>query len=452
MSLRLLIVESDPFTAIRWRTDLAGCGYEPEVAAGGRDAISRLTREPYDGMILDVLLPDVDAREVLAAARRLQRQIVVIATSTQASVECAVEYMQLGAADFLVKPAASADLFSFLRRALGRSCAPSEQAAVGLVGDSAAMSELREIVQQVSDCASTVLITGESGTGKELVARALHEASSRRDGPFVALNCAAIPESLLESELFGHVRGAFTGATQPRVGRFEMATGGTLFLDEIGDMPLPLQVKLLRVLQERVVEPVGGSRSVKVDVRIIAATHQDLEQRVREGQFREDLYYRLNVIPIAVPPLRERSEDIPALCAHFLARANRERSGAVREITPAAMEALQSYPWPGNVRELENLIERLVVVKRRGDVGLMDLPVRYREAGGGVGPRESLLSHELPVTGCDLRSTLAALESRLISQALSRAGGNKNRAASLLGLNRTTLVEKLKRLRLEAAA
>jgi len=321
-----------------------------------------------------------------------------------------------------------------------------------LIGNSEAMRDLRALLAQIAHSDSTVLITGESGTGKELVARALHDASPRRRGPFVALNCAAIPENLLESELFGHVKGAFTGATQARVGRFETANGGTHLLDEVGDMPLSLQVKLLRVLQERVIEPVGASRSVRVDVRILAATHQDLEQLVRLGRFREDLYYRLNVIPVQVPALRQRAGDIPVLCSHFLGRANAERAGAVAGVTPDAMELLCRYPWPGNVRELENLIERLVVVKRRGVIGSADLPPAFREAPSPRSEREALLGAELPEAGVDLRETLAALEARLIAEALRRCGGNRNRAAALLRLNRTTLVEKLKRMRMETAA
>jgi DNA-binding NtrC family response regulator len=308
-----------------------------------------------------------------------------------------------------------------------------------------------------------VLVLGESGTGKELVARALHEGSRRRGRPFIPVHCGAIPESLLESEMFGHVKGAFTGATQAREGRFQLADGGTLFLDEIGEMPIVLQVKLLRALQERCFEPVGGSRTVKVDVRVLAATNRDLDARVADGLFRQDLYYRLNVIPLTVAPLRERREDIPALARHFLERHREARRSSVDDISSDALQCLMAHDWPGNVRELENLVERLVVLKRRGQIEVADLPERYRPTRGGTGaiisaPRPgapvgaaattgaTLPEVELPKDGIDLRGVLASYEERLIQQALERSGGNKNRAAALLGLNRTTLVEKLKRI------
>jgi DNA-binding NtrC family response regulator len=447
MSLtRLLIVETEPVVVSRWCLELGTEGFEPVLAGSGRDALARLAREPFQAMVLSAELGDLDAREVLAAARRLQPDLAIVAVSAQASVERAVEFVRLGAADFVVHPVAATEIACALRRAQQVPQSPPRASTGRLLGSSQAMRNLRALLEQVADTDCTVLVEGESGTGKELVARALHEASARRHGPFVAINCAAIPENLLESELFGHVKGAFTGATQARVGRFEAAHGGTLFLDEIGDMPLVLQVKLLRVLQERLIEPVGATRPTRVDVRIIAATHRNLERLVREGRFREDLYYRLHVIPISVPPLREHPEDISELCTSFLARVNRERGKAIRAITPRALAALERYPWPGNVRELENLMERMVVTLRGGTIDLEDLPPRYRGLTIVTTEREALLGPELPEQGVNLRETLAQVESRLISQALRRAGGNKNRAATLLGLNRTTLVEKLKRL------
>jgi transcriptional regulator with PAS, ATPase and Fis domain len=286
-----------------------------------------------------------------------------------------------------------------------------------------------------------VLIRGETGTGKEVVARLIHGASQRRAGPFVAVNLSAIPEALAESELFGHVRGAFTGADKARTGRFVAAHGGTLFLDEIGEMPRAVQVKLLRALQEREVTPVGASEAIPVDVRVIAATHRNLEGMIAEGAFREDLYYRLDVVPIEIPPLRERRQDIPALAEHFRGEVNAREARAVPGFALDVMQRLDAYDWPGNVRELENLVERLVVVASCRMVVMNDLPAHLRTEVVDL----EHASLDLPPSGVDLRVFLTQLEERLIAQALARTGGNKNRAAELLGMNRTTLVEKLRR-------
>jgi sigma-54 specific flagellar transcriptional regulator A len=322
-----------------------------------------------------------------------------------------------------------------------------------LVGKSPGILQVRELIQQVSPTSANVLILGESGTGKEVVARNLHYHSPRRGQPFVPVNCGAIPHDLLESELFGHEKGAFTGAINARVGRFELAEGGTLFLDEIGDMSLAMQVKLLRVLQERVFERVGSNKSIQADVRIIAATHRNLEELIREGKFREDLYYRLNVFPIEMPPLRSRIEDIPLLIAELNARLARERGATVR-LTNAAMYALQRYAWPGNVRELANLVERLAILSPTGPVDLRDLPPKYQGEGGAVsaapqapgaadGANGSAV--QLPSGGLDLKEYLNNIEYSLIMQALNEAGGVVAHAAELLRLRRTTLVEKLRK-------
>jgi len=321
-----------------------------------------------------------------------------------------------------------------------------------LVGESAAIQSLLSTIEKVSKTDSTVLITGESGTGKELVARAIHDNSQRREGPMVTVNCGAIPGELLEAELFGHVKGAFTGATQNRVGRFEIANGGTLFLDEVGDIPLHLQVKLLRVLQTRQFEVVGSSKTVQVDVRIIAATNADLEAAVQKREFREDLYYRLNVIPVKVPPLRERKSDIPMLISHFVERLNRLTGHSVEKPAGEILEAMMAYDWPGNVRELENLMERLVILKGQGSVDLGDLPHRiFRSFAEGKPDGAGALSEwefprmVLPNSGIDLKAVVAAFENHLVDQALARTNGNKNRASELLKMNRTTLVEKLRK-------
>jgi DNA-binding NtrC family response regulator len=321
-----------------------------------------------------------------------------------------------------------------------------------LVGESLAIQNIFKTIEKVSQTDSTVLITGESGTGKELVARAIHENSARAARPLVIVNCGAIPAELLEAELFGHVKGAFTGATQNRQGRFELAHGGTLFLDEVGELPLHLQVKLLRVLQTRQFEAVGSNKTVEVDVRIIAATNRDMEESVRKREFREDLYYRLNVIPVKIPALRERKSDIPMLVNHFVAQFNEVTGHTVEAPAGRILEALQAYDWPGNVRELENLMERLVILKGQGTVDLGDLPHRifqkYAEEqpqGTGALSEWEFPRMVLPNSGVDLKNIVDAFENHLIDQALARTNNNKNRASELLQMNRTTLVEKLRK-------
>ncbi len=328
-----------------------------------------------------------------------------------------------------------------------------------LVGNSRGILEVHQLIEQVADTDATVLILGESGTGKEVVARNLHYHSSRRDKPFVPINCGAIPGELLESELFGHEKGAFTGAISARRGRFEMAEGGTLFLDEIGDMPMTMQVKLLRVLQERTFERVGGNKELTADVRIVAATHRNLEELISAGKFREDLYYRLNVFPIDMPPLRERIDDVPLLVNELIARMEHEKRGSVR-FTPAALIALCQYRWPGNVRELSNLLERLVIMHPYGIVDVGDLPAKFRPAGSGENPPEITLDPQLtpvmpmqparlPREGLDLKEHISSVECSLIKQALDEAGGVVAHAAKRLKMRRTTLVEKLRKYGLQ---
>jgi transcriptional regulator with PAS, ATPase and Fis domain len=317
-----------------------------------------------------------------------------------------------------------------------------------LAGRSEPMMQIFKTIEKVAKSDSTVIVYGESGTGKELVARAIHANSDRRNGSIVAVNCGAIPEELLESELFGHEKGAFTGAIRSRAGRFELAQGGTIFLDEIGDMSPSLQVKLLRVIQEKTFERVGGVKTIKADVRIISATNQDLEKAVEEKRFRDDLFYRVNVIPIHIPPLRERKEEIPVLLHHFLEKFNKCSHGNVTGISPEAMQFFLDYPWPGNVRELQNLVERIVVIKETGEVGVDDLPEKMRRsakaekevspANGGIFPDE----------GIDLNRTVEEFEKDLLCRALEKASGVKSNAARLLGINRTTLVEKIKRFKM----
>jgi len=326
---------------------------------------------------------------------------------------------------------------------------PRPKSMEGVIGESDELLEVYEVVDRVADTTCTVLITGESGTGKELVARAVHKASARSNGPFVAINCGAIPEALLESELFGHARGAFTGAHTSKVGRLGMADKGTLFLDEVGELPLSLQVKLLRVLQAHEYSPVGDTRTLRADVRIVAATNIDLEKAVAAGTFRQDLYYRLNVIHLQVPPLRRRASDIPWLIQHFMVSAAAKTGRSPKVISPAAAQILATYDWPGNVRELENTIERAMLLCTSERIEPRDLPVRIRGLGGDSQDQTQLT---LPDAGLDLRAAVESFENELIRQALDRTGWNKNRAAVLLRLNRTTLVEMLKRKRIHRAA
>ncbi|MFP5212518.1 MAG: sigma-54 interaction domain-containing protein, partial [Acidobacteriota bacterium] len=317
-----------------------------------------------------------------------------------------------------------------------------------LIGQSPPMQNLYRIIRRVAKTGSTVLITGESGTGKELIANAVHFQSERKDKPFIPINCGAIPEELLESELFGHEKGAFTGAMKERRGRFELANKGTIFLDEIGEMSPKLQVKLLRFLQERQINRVGGSRTIEVDVRIIAATNKDLEKAVATGEFREDLFYRLNVIPIHVAPLREREGDIPLLAHHFLHQHCRNKEISLKKVSKSALRALEQYSWPGNVRELENVIERLVILTDEDTIQMQDLPQRMQ-----LQPQVCVTAPiELGEEGINLKDTLDELENRLILEALEKSGGVKNKAAKLLGLNRTTLIEKMKKKKISYPA
>jgi DNA-binding NtrC family response regulator len=394
--------------------------------------------------VTDLRLPGRNGFAVIEAARGRRPPVPVIVLTGTGTVPDAVMALRAGAADFLAKPFHATSFEESLERVLeektGASRAHRTQRAA-LIGEHPAMRLVLERIEQVADTDANVLIRGETGTGKEVVARLVHASSSRRAAPFVAMNMAAIPEALAESELFGHAKGAFTGAERARHGKFRAAHRGTLFLDEVGDMPKGLQAKLLRALQDRSVVPVGGNEPIAVDVRVIAATHRNLEQMVREGHFREDLYYRLDVIPIEVPPLRERREDVAQLADHFRQEFNARNNRNVPAFSPEVLLRLSAYEWPGNVRQLENTIERLVLLAGSRPVTLEDLPPNLR--GDVVDINAGLL--DLPPSGVDLRLLLAQLEERFIDQALQRTGGNKNRAAELLGMNRTTLVEKLRR-------
>lgn len=408
---------------------------------------------PLDLALVDLNLPDGDGIELMGWIKQTHPACQVIILTGHATIESAVRATQKGAFHFITKPFSMDELVSLTEKALTHQKLQQENQQLRtelnkryhfdqIVGQSDGIKSVLSLVERVADSDSTVLITGESGTGKELIARAVHYNSPRFENPFIAINCGAIPSELLESELFGHVKGAFTGAIANRIGRFEMADGGTIFLDEIGDLEPALQVKLLRALQERSFEPVGSTKSVSVNVRVIAATNKNLEDSVAQGRFREDLFYRLNVIPIVIPPLRERRADVPLLFAHFMDHFNRSKTRKLTGITAEAMECLAHYPWPGNIRELENLVERLAILKGSGQIELNDLPSRYRTLPTLA--RESV-SFEIPEAGMDFNSAVDHFENQLILRALEKTGWNRNQAALLLRLNRTTLVEKIKK-------
>jgi two-component system response regulator HydG len=439
--MKTVLIVDDHVEMARLLADKLGEeGWTTRVVDSGAAAIESLGKSAPDLVITDLRMADVDGLDVLDASRAADPELPVIIMTAFGSIETAIEAMRRGAWHYIVKPARLDELVLHAQRAAEHRSLRLENKLLRvqtrhgmseLVGRSRAMRELYALVERIALSSSAVLIHGESGTGKELVARALHAAGPRRERPFVAINCTALPEALLESELFGHTRGAFTGATSARAGLFVEANGGTLFLDEIGDMPLALQGKLLRVLQQGEVRAVGSDEIRSVDVRIVAATHQDLETRVKDGAFRQDLYYRLDVVPVTVPPLRQRLDDVPILLEHFLASARaRNPHSPVRAIAPEVVTALSRYPWPGNVRELENLIERLVVVGTTPTLDLADLTALAPSIVGGQ-DRFSLPRDQL--------STLREVEEEYIAWVVERCGGNKTRAAEVLGIDPSTL-------------
>ncbi len=450
----VLVVDDEELYRRALERILKRVGHEVLTARDGSEAVGVVSSRPVDLVLCDVKMPGINGLELVRQIHEIEPDLPCIVITGYSSAENSVEALRAGAFWYLEKPFEQERL-DVVRRLVeqaiehGRlkaenrllhSALRSKYKFDNIVGRSAALQKVLATVEKVADTESTVLITGESGTGKELIARALHYNSRRADRMLVTVNCGAIPEELLESELFGHVKGAFTNAVHHREGRFSLANGGTIFLDEIGDMSPNLQVKLLRVLQERTFEPVGSSKTIKVDVRIIAATNQDLPNLIEAKAFRQDLYYRLNVLPIEVPPLRQRPDDIPLLVHHFLDTARQERNSPVESIGDEAMRRLMDHEWPGNVRELENVVERLAVLSCDKQVGLMDLPEQFQ----GI-PDIRPLAPVVPSTGLSFNETVEQLESELILQALERTHWNKNQAAQLLGLNRTTLLEKIKK-------
>ncbi len=431
----ILIVDDD--TALRegLAEALGDLGPRAEQARDGAAALARVARGGIDAVLLDLRMPGMDGMEVLRRLRASAEPPPIAVLTAVATAANTIEAMRLGAVDHLTKPIGRADLAALLGRMLPAAPPRATTAAVGttedIVGGSAAMREVQKAIGMLADTDATVLITGETGSGKEVVARAIHRHGRRGGRAFVAINCAAIPAELLESQLFGHLRGAFTGAVADRPGSFREADGGTLFLDEIGDMDMALQAKLLRVLQERVVTPLGG-KPVAVDVRILSATHRDLARAVKEGTFREDLYWRLGVVPLALPPLRERLADILPLAEHFLTLA----AGPARRLSAEAAARLLSHPWPGNVRELRNAMERAAVLSRRPVIGADDLS--FLQAAPPAAAADDWLAGDLP-------GAVARLEAAMIRRALAATGGNRAEAARRLGIHRQFLYEKLRR-------
>ena len=449
-SIRILVVDDEPSQRELVSGYLKKQGYEVFIAASGDQALELFRRQPVELILTDQRMPNLSGLDLLKAARAINPETQGVVMTAFGNVETAVDAMKSGAADYLTKPLHLEELRQKIQRIAEQHRLYAENRALreelqsrhrieGIIGESGQMIEVISLVQRVAPSEATVLIRGESGTGKELIAKAIHYASPRAARPLVRVNCAALPENLLESELFGHEKGSFTGAIASRKGRFELADSGTLFLDEIGDLPLHLQAKLLRVLQEREFERVGSSQPIKVDVRLVSATHRDLESLMRAGQFREDLYYRLNVVTILVPPLRERRQDLPALMDHFLKIFANKNGKTLRGFSREARDALLRYDFPGNVRELENLIERAVVLCRSDVINRGDLPLTQEEPDS---------SSELPA---QLTAAVEGLERRMIKNALARANGVQTRAAELLGITERALRYKLRKYGLQGA-
>jgi DNA-binding NtrC family response regulator len=454
---RILVVDDEQANRQFLQELLTLKGYEVMTAGDGLAGCALLEEIPFHVVLSDLKMPKMSGVELIRQLKNLSPSTVGIIFTGHATIENAVDAMKAGAYDYITKPFHADEILVVLERALDYQRLNRENMSLrrqlkakykfeNIISDHEKMLAIFEIVEKVADSDSTVLVYGESGTGKELIARALHYNSHRQDKPLIPINCGAIPEELLESELFGYEKGAFTGAASSRIGRFELAHTGTIFLDEIGEMSPSLQVKLLRVLQEREFERVGGTRTIKVDVRIIAATNKDLEAMVEQNTFREDLFYRLNVIPIELPPLRERRSDIPLLVQHFIEHFNAQKHRHLEGASPEALERLTAYAWPGNVRELENVIERITILKGAGVVTLEDLPekiTQFRHSGGMVP------NIDVPDEGLDFDAVVQTFEKHLLTRALVKTHGVKAKAAALLHMNRTTLVEKVKKLRLE---
>lgn len=456
MQSTVLVVDDEADLRTLVAEALTNDGFVVAQAADAAEALERLKSFAYDALVIDLRLPDADGMEVLDAALTRYPEVLAVMMTGFGGVAEAVAAMKRGAIDFLIKPFQLAQLSRVLSSGLDQRRLKQENAELraqlrdryrfdSVIGQSAPMQQVFSTLELVAPMNSTVLIHGETGTGKELIARTIHHNSPRADQRFVAFNAAAIPEPLAEAELFGHSKGAFTGAIAARIGRFELAHRGTLFIDEVALMPLPLQAKLLRALQEREIERVGESRPIKFDARIVAATNTDLRKLVKDGAFREDLYYRLNVIPLTLPPLRDRREDIPLLARHFVQKSCRNNNLPLRTLTQDTIRALMSYSWPGNIRQLENAIEHAVALTgQEKEIRPTSLPEDIAQPGGSL----LLPAVAIPDEGISFTSVVSQLERELILRCLEKTGGNKRQAARLLQLSRTTLIDKLHRLNL----
>jgi two-component system response regulator AtoC len=459
---QILVVDDEPNLRRVLSAQLERDGYDVHTAEDGEQALALLREHHIDLVITDLRMPKLDGMELLRRVVTMDEEPPVVMLTAHGTVDNAVEALKTGAFDYITKPFDQVEVRTIVRKALRTrdlsaaeatraARGPKEEARYGIIGQSAGILELYAVLERVADTPTTVLITGESGTGKELVARALHENSSRRDKPFIKVNCAAIPKDLMESELFGYERGAFTGAVGSKPGRFELASAGTLFLDEIGSIPVEMQVKLLRALQESEFERVGGIRTIRVDVRLVAATNSDLKKEIGLGAFREDLYYRLNVVPIRLPALRERAQDIPLLAAHFIEKFNARLKKTVTGLEPTALSLLLSYPWPGNIRELENVIERAVLFCDKTEIGVSDVPSEIRRDSSThlntpLPPITAPSSSSSDGLKEQVKAAMSRLERELIVRALEQTHGNVTHAARLLKISRKGLQLKMKEL------
>jgi two-component system response regulator AtoC len=448
MSKNVLVIDDEPNMRHMLTALLKKAGYAVTVAADGVDGLSILESKAFDLILCDVRMPRMDGLSFLKQITEQGLNSTTIVMSAYGTIDTAVEAMKLGAVDYISKPFKADEIFLKLAQFEEKGRLREENLRLrdavqetfsfqNMVAKSQAMRAIFETIRKIADYKTTVLITGESGTGKELIARAIHYNGIRKDKPMVAVNCGGLPENLLESELFGYAKGAFTDAGRDKKGIFQEATGGTFFLDEIGELPLSLQVKLLRVLQDEMVRPLGSAEAIKVDVRIIAATAANLAEAVQEGTFRDDLFYRINVLHIEVPPLRDRKEDIPLLVNHFMEKFDKHLKKEITEIQPEALRALMAYPWPGNVRELENVIERTMVLTERSHIHVSELPDKIR------GPQASIVP-PWPSQETSLKANTMVLEKALIERALRETDNNRTRAAKLLGISHPTLLSKMK--------
>ena len=447
---KVLIIDDENTLSNALSRTLKHHGYLTQTVYSQKEFHQIDSLSDFDIVLLDLKLPDGDGLELMKHIKKRKAQVIVM--TGYGTIDLAVEATKRGAFHFITKPFNIGEIINLCAKALSqskletenarlRSCVKKQYNFDQIIGQSSLVLKMLDMIKKISSSSSTVLITGESGTGKELVAKSIHFNSEQNQGPFIPVHCGAIPKDLLESELFGHIKGSFTGAIKDRIGKFQMAKGGTLFLDEISTMELSTQIKLLRVLQEREFQPVGGEQTIPSQARVVAASNENLERAVRKGTFRKDLYYRLNVIPLSIPPLRERKEDIPVLIKHFITNFNKNRKDKIKDISNSAINYLCQYEWPGNIRELENMMERLCVLAGNDTIQDSDLPEKYKNTNN----QDTHHIRDIPESGLDFNDIVNGFENELILKALKKTMWNRNQAAKLLKLNRTTLLEKIKK-------